>query len=45
MNTWWIIKLAGRLLIVIHNHSHFIRSSIGPYWTKVEAEQMIKKWR
>ena len=41
METWWIIKYNGRIIISVFGH----QSAIGPYWSAGEALKMIEKWR
>ena len=41
MNTWWISIVSNTLTITAYER----KRSVGPYWTVVEALEMIEKWR
>lgn len=45
MRTWWIIRTTDGLRIWGYYSTVLTTRSIGPYWTREEAERILQLWR
>lgn len=45
MRTWWIVKASDGPHIWAYWGEPLATRSIGPYWTREEAERILRLWR